>query len=226
MAYDAAMPQAPETIEINFARPMPLFPLPGCVLLPHGALPLHVFEPRYRQLVRDALDSFGLVAMGLFQGQVKQTEYLHGRPQIRPHVCVGYIEQYKAIDDGRYLVLLRGLCRAKIVREQPHEPYRMFQLQPTDLNQEENDSMGHRRRQIEELLTDPRMRRVHGVEELRGLLDKPIPTTALIDIVAMQVCDDPEQRYPMLAETSADRRGATLTAHLEDLRRQIGSVEA
>ena len=220
------MAEVSETIEINFARSIPVFPLPGCVLLPHGALPLHVFEPRYRQMIREALDSFGLVAMALFQGQVTQDEYLHGQPPIRPHVCVGYIEHYKVLDDGRYLVLLRGLCRAKVIDEEPHEPYRLFRLQPTDLNQDEDPPMAECRRQITRLLADPLMTRVHGVEDLKPLLDKPIPTTALIDIVAMQVCDDPEQRYPMLAESAAGRRGAALAAHLEDLRRQIGSVGA
>jgi uncharacterized protein len=221
-----AMAEVSETIEINFARPIPVFPLPGCVLLPHGALDLHIFEPRYRQMVRSALDSFGLIAMGLFKGPVTQEQYLQGRPQIRPHVCVGYIEHYKSLEGGRYLLRLRGLCRAKVMREEPHEPYRVFYLQPTDLSQSEDPPMAECRRQIERLLGDPLMRRVHGVEDLKPLLTKPIPTTALIDIVAMQICDDPEQRYPMLAECAAGRRGAALTAHLEDLRRQIGSVQA
>lgn len=214
-----------DTIEINFGRPLPVFPLPGCVLLPHGALPLHIFEPRYRKMVSDALDSTGLITMGLFQGRVTQKEYQRDRPPIRPHVCVGYVEQYRTLDDGRYLVLLRGLCRAKVVREEPHEPYRLFYLQPTDLNQDEVESLTPHRDRLRELLTDPVMRKVEGVEELGGLLGKKIPTTALIDIVAMQVCDDPEQRYPMLAETDAERRGAALTAHLEGLRRQLASVD-
>lgn len=224
MAYDAPMSEVSETIEINFARPIPVFPLPGTVLLPHGALPLHIFEPRYRRMVGDALDGSGLIAMGLFANQVSQYEYLHGRPPLREHMCVGYIEHYRPIDDGRYLVLLRGLCRAKAVREEPHEPYRTFLLQPTDLSQEEGGALPVHREQILRLLTDPLLKRVHGVEELKVLLDKPIPTTALIDIVAMQICDDPEQRYPMLAESEADRRGAALTAHLEELRRQVGSM--
>jgi uncharacterized protein len=214
-----------ETIEVNFGRPMAVFPLPGCVLLPHACLDLHIFEPRYRQMVRDALDSHGLIAMGLFQGHVSQEDYEHGRPRIRPHVCVGYVEWYRPLEEGRYLLRLRGLCRAKALREEPHEPYRMFYLQPTDLSQEEDPELTGHRQRLEELLNDPVMRKVQGVEELGALLDQPIPTTALIDIVAMQVCDDPEQRYPMLAETRAPRRGEALTAHLEGLRRRLAVVD-
>ena len=214
-----------ETIEINFGHPMPVFPLPGCVLLPHAALELHIFEPRYRKMVGDALDSYGLIAMGLFKGRVTQEEYERGRPALRSHVCVGYVEQYRAVEDGRYFLRLRGLCRAKVVSEEPHEPYRLFHLQPTDLSQDEEAGLMNHRERLEELLCDPVMKKVDGVRELGSWLDKPIPTTALIDIVAMQVCDDPEQRYPMLAEHDVGRRGAALNAHLEGMRKQIASVD-
>lgn len=220
-----AMSEMLETIEINFMRPIPVFPLPGCVLLPHGAVPLHIFEARYRRMAKDALDGFGLIAMGLFEGRVSEAEYGSGRPPLRPHVCVGHIEQYKPLEDGRYMLLLRGLCRARVVQEIEHEPYRMFQLEPTDLQQDpERKFMEHRKR-LEELLGDPLMKNVQGVEEIGSLLSQEdeIPTPALVDIVAMQVCDDAEQRYPILAENNAQRRCVALTAHLKSLRNRLGA---
>ena len=51
------------TLTIDFNKPIALFPLPGCVLLPHNATPLHIFEPRYRAMTSDALDTTGLIAM-------------------------------------------------------------------------------------------------------------------------------------------------------------------
>ena len=218
------MSRVAETIEINFSRAIPVFPLPGCVLLPHGSLPLHVFEPRYLRMIGDVIDSSGLLAMGLFRKKLTQEEYLHGRPAIRSHVCVGYVEQYKPLEDGRYLLLLRGLCRAQVIDEEPHEPYRLFHLRPTDLEATDDPSLKGQRRRIESLLNDPSLRGVEGVEELIGLLDKRVPTTALIDIVAMQLCDDAEQRYPLLAESRAQRRGDALTEQLLRLRDRIGSV--
>lgn len=212
-----------ETIEINFMRPLPVFPLPGCVLLPHGAVPLHIFEPRYRRMTRDALDSFGLIAMGLFEGPVTEKEYESGRPPLRPHVCVGHIEQYKPVEDGRYMLLLRGLCRARIVEEIDNDPYRTFFLEPTDLEQEPEEEFHEQRKQLEALLSDPLMKTVQGVDEVGSLLAQGhlIPTPALVDIVAMQVCDDAEQRYPILAENNAHRRCVRLTAHLTSLRRRL-----
>jgi len=57
-----------EAIRVNFGRPMPVFPLPDAVLLPHAIQPLHVFEQRYRQLVNDCLDGSGQIAIAAFAG--------------------------------------------------------------------------------------------------------------------------------------------------------------
>ncbi|MDA0578722.1 MAG: LON peptidase substrate-binding domain-containing protein, partial [Verrucomicrobia bacterium] len=68
-----------EVLTIDFRRPVPVFPLPDCVLFPHTLLPLHIYEPRYRKLVEDALDDIGLIALGLFEDMLSDDEYLRGR---------------------------------------------------------------------------------------------------------------------------------------------------
>ncbi|MFN7022151.1 MAG: LON peptidase substrate-binding domain-containing protein [Phycisphaerales bacterium] len=108
------------TIRINFGRPMPVFPLHVAVLMPHAVAPLEIFEPRYRQMVSDALDGPGLIAMAVFAGSEAQwkKEY-HGRPALRPIVCIGHIAEHFRYPDGRYAIVLQGICRGRIARELP-----------------------------------------------------------------------------------------------------------
>ena len=208
-----------ETVVVNFERPIPVFPLPGAVLLPQGVLPLHIFEPRYQRMVGDALDSHGLIAMGLFQGEVSEEEYLHGRPALRPHVCVGYCQEYERLDDGRYMLLLHGLCRAKIVEEIDEEDrdYRTMILEPTELEPTGDEQLEPYRHRIDELLHNPVLDRIEASQELRNLVDHPIHTAALIDVLLYQLCRDTGQRYAMLCEDDAEHRGRWLTRHLEEL---------
>ena len=103
-------------IQVNFGRPRPIFPLDQVTLLPQQVLPLHIFEPRYRQMVTDALDGSGQIAMAVFEGRDWKQQY-HGRPPIRPAVCIGHIAQHEKLADGRYNIILRGVCRARVIKE-------------------------------------------------------------------------------------------------------------
>ena len=87
-----------------------LFPLPGAVLYPGLQLPLHIFEPRYRALISDALARDRRIAMIQPQGREE------GAPLFRVG-CVGKIAQFEALDDGRYNVVLEGEARFRILRE-------------------------------------------------------------------------------------------------------------
>lgn len=92
-----------------------LFPLPNLVLFPQVVQPLHIFEPRYREMTRDALAGDGLIAMALLR-QGWEEEY-SGRPAIHPIACLGRIVADKRLDDGRYVLLLRGISRVRIIEE-------------------------------------------------------------------------------------------------------------
>ncbi|HEX7190095.1 MAG TPA: LON peptidase substrate-binding domain-containing protein [Thermoanaerobaculia bacterium] len=101
---------------------LPLFPLPDLVFFPSTRLPLHVFEPRYRKMVSDALESdqrFGIVL--LRPGW--QADY-QGAPPIHRCGTLGTIEQAVTLDDGRYNILVRGDVRFRIVDEVMRDPYR------------------------------------------------------------------------------------------------------
>ncbi len=102
--------------------PLRLFPLPNVVLFPGVLLPLHIFEPRYRALVADALDDDRLIGMVLLQPGW-EGDY-EGRPPIYAIGCSGVIIQHVRLDDGRYNILLRGLDRFRIVSEDHARSYR------------------------------------------------------------------------------------------------------
>src|SRR5690606_41500295 len=101
---------------------LPLFPLPNVVLFPDALLPLHIFEPRYRTMVADALDSDRHIGMVLLRAGFER-DY-EGRPPIFDGGCRGVIVHWVRLDDGRYNILLRGLERFRVVRGNPERPHR------------------------------------------------------------------------------------------------------
>lgn len=101
---------------------IPLFPLPNVVLFPGIPLPLHVFEPRYRAMVRDAVRGARLIGMVLLRGEW-QEQYL-GRPEIFGVGTVGEIAHVEELADGRFNLVLRGLREFVIHRELSRHEYR------------------------------------------------------------------------------------------------------
>ena len=205
---------------IEYARPIPLFPLPQCVLLPHATIPLHIFEPRYRAMVADVLDGRGLIAMARFQGPVSKACY-EGKPPIRPHVCIGMVVRHQALDDGRYHILLQGVARGRIVEELPHDPYRIARIEPIEGPHPADAELQPLRQRIEQLLCDPALKTLAAVSAIHNWLSSEIPTPALVDLASMTVSDDDESRYQMLAEPDIRARARWLTSQLESLRRTL-----
>jgi Lon protease-like protein len=94
---------------------IPVFPLPGALLLPRGQMPLNIFEPRYLSMVDDAFrDGYRLIGM-------IQPDVTHSPDEERPVLfrigCVGRITQLAETGDGRYILELTGICRYKVVEE-------------------------------------------------------------------------------------------------------------
>jgi uncharacterized protein len=102
---------------------IPLFPLPDAVVFPTSRLPLHVFEPRYRQMTEDVLAGDGLIGMVLIQSGADPGEE---RPPIYGVGCAGEIQQSRRLSDGRFLIELEGRFRFRILREEESsKPYRI-----------------------------------------------------------------------------------------------------
>jgi Lon protease-like protein len=210
----------PESLRIDFSRPIPVFPLPDCVLLPGATVPLHIFEPRYRAMAADVLASNGLLAMALFADADWHRDY-QGAPALRRHVCVGYIVRHHRHDDGRYDILLQGVCRARIVEETPHQPYRLARLLPTEVRTVLEIDLGEPRRRFEALLEDPLLSELAAVSAIKNWLNEEVPSLILLDLAIMSLCERTEDRYAMLAEPEVDRRFAFLECRLQQTRRTL-----
>ena len=109
---------------------IPLFPLPNVVFFPRMPLPLHIFEPRYRAMVRDAARGARLIGMVLLRGDWER-DY-HGTPPIFATGTVGEMVRSEELPDGRSNIVLRGLREFEVVRELPADPYRTAEVRWRD----------------------------------------------------------------------------------------------
>jgi Lon protease-like protein len=106
---------------------LPLFPLPDAVLFPGVFLPLHVFEPRYRRMVADALAGERLIGMVLLRPGW-EPDY-EGRPPVFETGCAGVITHAEQLPDGRYNLVLKGLSRFRVLDEDRSRPYRVGRVE-------------------------------------------------------------------------------------------------
>lgn len=109
---------------------IPLFPLENVVLLPEGVVPLHIFEPRYRQLTEDAL--VGDRRIGMVAVRAERMGEMAGDPPLYATGCAGFIAEHQRLADGRFHLMLRALHRFRIVHELPREPGRLYRVAEVD----------------------------------------------------------------------------------------------
>ena len=106
---------------------LPLFPLPNVVLFPRMPLPLHVFEPRYRQMVDDLLDRPGWLVISSIRGGHEGESA--GAPPVYPVGGLGEIVRHARLPDGRFLITLAGLARVRIREIESDRLYRKVQFE-------------------------------------------------------------------------------------------------
>jgi Lon protease-like protein len=107
-------------------RRLPLFPLASVVLFPDSVVPLHVFEPRYRQLTADALAGDRMI--GMIAVRPSHHGELAGDPPLYSVGCAGFVTDHRKLADGRYHILLRGTRRFRIATEPPRPPDRLYRV--------------------------------------------------------------------------------------------------
>jgi uncharacterized protein len=207
------------TIQVDFRRPMPLFPLPDTVLLPHAILPLQVFEPRYRQMVSHCLDRSGQLALATFK--CMRDAEPGGSMPIRSAVCVGQIIRHQSLPDGRYNIWLHGVCRARIDEIiEPHDEclYRTGRLHPLEAHDGPPEPMPQLREELRDLLSTPRLKHLRGIEILLEWLDREdVPTHALLELIGFAIVRDTERKYRLLAEADPAHRATLLKSELRSL---------
>lgn len=217
------------SIRVNFSKPMPLFPLQAVTLMPHAVLQLHIFEPRYKRLVADALDGPGQIAMAVYRsassGEDQWTLDYTGRPALRPAVCVGQVVQHHRYDDGRYNLMIQGVCRARITHELPPDedrPYRVAMLEPVGLEAVDEDELQPFRSRLAQMLSETTL---SDLKEAAGVCkhlgDEDIPTSAIVELITFAILGDSEVRYRLLAEGDVALRAKVVERELGRLRQTL-----
>jgi len=187
----------PGKLESTALSSLPIFPLPNCVLLPGGLLPLHVFEPRYRELTRDSLATHQLMGVARLRPGFEGSYY--GRPPVYERCGVGRIICSEELPDGRFALLLRGIARVEIARELPTDrTYRMVEARVlSDASCDPADARDHHHRLIS--LCD-RLAEVieQGGPQLRDLVRSAESPGACADAIAAALIMDADARQELL----------------------------
>ncbi len=181
---------------------LPIFPLPNCVLLPGGLLPLHVFEPRYRELTRDCLAGHHLMGIARLRPVSRADAAGPGKPAVYDRIGVGRIICSEELPDGRFALLLRGVGRVEIARElQSARAYRTVEARLLDDDHcDPGDANDHLRRLIS--LCD-RLAEIleQGGPQLRDLARSSTNPGAAADAIAAALIMDPDMRQELLEAT-------------------------
>jgi Lon protease-like protein len=193
-----------------------LFPLPGVVLFPHAVLPLHIFEPRYRQMTEDALSSDRLITIVQIRppGEWKSP----GEPSLEEFGCLGRIFQHERLPDGRFNFLLLGRKRVRLTREVPSgKLYRTSEVRIIeDISPEEPDDS----RRSELIASFRRLFEGRLDPDLDALFETELPLSVLTDIIAQAMGLSSSVKQSFLSEPRVARRALGLL----DLLRQREDV--
>ena len=203
MAQQRAVAALPTTL--------PIFPLPGVLLLPHGRLPLRIFEPRYLAMTRDALAGERLIGMV----QPNDPVVSDANPPVYPIGCAGRITSFTETDDGLFLITLTGISRFRIREELPLlEGYRRVVPEWTDFARdlEADENFGFDR--------DRLIRGLKGFfqhHQISADWDAiaSTPVDRLVTSIAMMCPFEPSEKQALLEASDLDDRARLLTAIVE-----------
>jgi Lon protease-like protein len=185
---------------------LPIFPLPGMALLPGGQIPLHVFEPRYRRLVRDCSRGAGVIGLASIPDGEEGVTDPTRKPRILPVLGAGILVRVERLPDGRSNIVVRGVLRARVEREhESQEPYRL--VEAVALADETGDADAARadslRRLVFALCTAQRTPASAALAQIAG---RAVVPGDLADAVAGAVIEDPFERQTILETLSVSRR--------------------
>jgi Lon protease-like protein len=202
------------SIQQNGYAPMltaliPLFPLPDVVLFPGVFLPLHIFEGRYREMVKDSLAGDRLIGISLLRpGWDHDAE---GRPAIYPVGCAGLISHVEELSDGCYNLVLRGLEKFRVVKEEALvRSYRRASVDYVEesMTGEDREVVRSQRRRLERLLT-----------AVADAPDRPFPSNLsdeeVINALAQYLDLEPIERQALLEQDGIAHRCGALIELLE-----------
>jgi ATP-dependent Lon protease len=203
-------------------RRLPLFPLEDVVLFPHSMIPLHIFEPRYRKMVRDVLGSNRLIAISL---QLERENVEQGiSPRVATVASVGELVLAQELPDGRFNLVVRGRARIGIDKELPsEEPYRLITaheipdeaaLQAADIS-EADAALRALVSGLAESIPD-------GGDLLKHVAAAQDTPAALANVIAASLVADAKARQRLLETTDVYQRLESLSSEVVSLIERVG----
>ncbi|MDP6573183.1 MAG: LON peptidase substrate-binding domain-containing protein [Rhodospirillales bacterium] len=202
-----------ETQVWRAAAALPIFPLSGALLLPRGQLPLNIFEPRYLNMIEDALA--GECMIGMVQPVEPETDPVSETAELFAVGCVGRITSFSETEDGRNLITLSGACRFRVAEElDGGRGYRRVRAALDEFAGDLDDAAGavaNRRHLLDAVRA---YFNLNGIEvewaALTGTADDPLVTA-----LAMVCPFDPSEKQALLESPGLAERAELLTAMME-----------
>jgi uncharacterized protein len=206
--------------ERDMPEEMPVFPLPGTVFFPRTTLPLHIFEPRYRQMIEDVLLHGRWIAVAL----QKSTPPPEDPPPFHAVGGAGFLVRSTRLPDGRFHILLEGRGRVRLEEVPSARLYRMVRAVPyPETTPWLNGADGTARlREILDQASELRLLKTEGLT--KNLVPRGAPRRgALLNLVATTVIAEPHERQAML-EADVDERASLVLAQLAFSRQLLASI--
>ena len=199
----------------DFSGHARLFPLPNLVLFPHVMQPLHIFEPRYRELIEDSLQGDRLIAMALLSPGWEK-DYL-GHPPLFPMACLGQITTYHQLEDGTYNALLLGLRRVRVTREV--DTAQLFRTAEVEVCEDyypphQPESSHRLRRQLQDMFLQNIPALPEAREQVHQMFESDVSLGVLTDVLGYIMDIHPRAKESLLAELNVYRRAEMILDHL------------
>ena len=196
----------------------PIFPLPTVNLFPETTASFHIFEPRYREMIRSVLEGDQLLALGILKPGYEDDYY--GTPEIYPVGCLGHVQSWEELENGTFNIVIEGLYRVGFgerIKDNPFQVAELYSLPEKDITQtfsEERENILMRLNYLaENSLEDA---------DFSPLLAGDDSFISMVNMVCRILPMQNEERYHLLALDSIRDRANKVLWHIDD---QIETLE-
>lgn len=211
----------PEHVDESLLQSVAMFPLPNIVLLPGALLPLHIFEPRYREMTRDVLEGSGLIALARLRPGYEATD--GDQPAVHPMLGIGRVIASDQLEDGRYNILVRGLIRAHIAAELPQPSgYRVIHAQRVHDSDGEPAVLAAMHQKLIALCDQLSRALDQGGEQLRELVRSEESPSGCADVVSAALITELDERQRLLETNDPAERLSRAMQHVSRLLTELG----
>jgi len=195
----------------NFSGVLPLFPLSSVVFFPNTLLPLHIFEPRYKEMVNTALNNEKIIGMALLKPGWEGDYYRN--PEVYDVIGMGRIVSSEELDDGKINIVLYGLKRAKIIEIIEELPYRQAHISIMENQYDTNNESF--RSIIEEHINKWNLYLDEKQKAHRINVNTKLPLENLTDALASLIFPNVFDKQKLLEETNVQKRAEIIINDLQ-----------